>query len=298
MANISGLKLLHKDELDPLHASSFGTGQLIRIALEKGARKIILCIGGSATVDGGCGILQALGIRFLDKIKNELKGLPENLLLLDSIDISGMDKRVSETEFIVLCDVDNFLLGKQGASEIFGPQKGASKQEVEILENALGKLNEITLLQMGRDMSVIRHGGAAGGAAATLHVFLDAKLVQGIDYFLDITGFDTALKETDILITGEGSIDLQTLNGKGPYGVAKRARKKGMIVIGLAGAIPLSIEKELSVYFDSLFAIGHQPEDPATALQNTFANLERTAMQIGILLALNKNRNVRGDLLE
>ncbi|MEJ0080477.1 MAG: glycerate kinase, partial [Puia sp.] len=142
-------------------------------------------------------------------------------------------------------------------------------------------------------MSAIRHGGAAGGAAATLHVFLNANLFQGIDYFLDITGFDTALLETDILITGEGSIDLQTLNGKGPYGVATRARKKGMIVIGLAGAIPLGIKKELSVYFDSLFAIGHQPEDPATALKNTFANLERTAMQIGILLDLSRNRNVR-----
>jgi glycerate kinase len=137
MADISGLKLLQEQERDPLRASSFGTGELIRLALEKGVGKIILGIGGSATVDGGCGILRALGVRFLDRSKKELTGLPENLFQLHAVDLSGIDKRIFATELIVLCDVSNILLGEKGAAAVFGPQKGASASEVELLENGL-----------------------------------------------------------------------------------------------------------------------------------------------------------------
>jgi len=234
MAEISGLKLLQDHERDPLHTTSLGTGELIRKALDKGTRKIILCIGGSATVDGGCGILQALGIRFLDKSGKELTDLPQNLTLLESIDTSALDKRIRDTELIILCDVNNFLLGDQGAAAVFGPQKGASVSDLTHLEKALGKFRDVTIRQKGQDMQLIPHGGAAGGTAAGLQVYLEATLVNGIEYFLDLTNFDKVLSQADLVITGEGSIDLQTLEGKGPFGIARRAKQKNIPVIGLA----------------------------------------------------------------
>lgn len=286
MAEISGLKLLQDQERDPLHTTSLGTGELIRKALDKGARKIILCIGGSATVDGGCGILQALGVRFLDKSGKELTDLPQNLIFLETIDTSALDKRIRDTELIILCDVNSFLLGDQGAAAVFGPQKGASVNDLIQLEKALGKFRDVTLRQKGQDMQLIRHGGAAGGVTAGLHVYLEARLVNGIEYFLDLTNFDKALSRADLVITGEGSIDLQTLEGKGPFGIARRARQKNIPVIGLAGQIPLEPDPRLLEYFDILMAIGNQPEDIKTALLHTGKNLQRSARQIGRLLAI------------
>jgi len=286
MADISGLKLLQQQELDPLYASSYGCGELLRVAMDKGARKIILAIGGSATVDGGCGILQALGFRFLDQAGNELTHLPESLFLLDKIDLSGIDKRIWNTELIVLCDVDNFLLGEKGAATVFGPQKGASPDDVIRLEKALQKFRDVAFLHTGIDMNLLTHGGAAGGTAASLHIFLKAKLVQGIEYFLDMTGFDEALQNTDFLITGEGSIDLQTLEGKAPFGVARRAKNKDIPVIGLAGQVPIEADSRLLRFFDVLIAIGHQPENLESALRQTAGNLSFTGRQLGRLIEI------------
>jgi len=285
MADISGMKLLKQEELDPLHATSFGCGELIRAALNQGAGKIILGIGGSATVDGGSGALQAMGARFLDRSKNELSGLPETLTDLDTIDISGIDQRIFDTEFIVLCDVDNFLLGEKGAASVFGPQKGASASEVIQLENALTRLRDVSLIQTGSDMNKLRHGGAAGGISAGLNIYLNAKLVQGIEYFLDMTGFDGALDNTDLLITGEGSIDQQTLEGKGPYGVARRAKKKNIRVIGLAGSIPSTANAELDRYFDVLISINHPEEDLEDAILHTESNLRQTSFQLSKMIS-------------
>jgi glycerate 2-kinase len=286
MADISGLKLLLQQEFDPLHASSYGTGELIRIAMDKGVNKIILGIGGSATVDGGCGALQALGICFLDKSGKELTQLPENLVHLHAINVSGLDKRILNTELILLCDVNNILLGEDGAAAVFGPQKGASKEDVIILEKALNKFREVSLLLTGKDMNVLRHGGAAGGTSAGLNIFLNAKLVQGVDFFLDITGFDEALEKSDLLITGEGSIDIQTLEGKGPFGVARRAKKKNIPVIGLAGRVPPESNIRLDHFFDVLLAIGNQSEDLKTAIRRTAENLRQTASQLGKLVSI------------
>ena len=285
LADISGLKRLQQHELDPLHASSFGTGELIKAALNKGVRKIILCIGGSATVDGGCGILQALGVRFLDKSANPLTGLPKSLIHLDEIDISCLDERISHTELIILCDVDNTLLGDKGAAAVFGPQKGASKYVVMQLEKAMEQLRTVVMFQTGKDMNAILHGGAAGGVASGLNVFLDAVLVSGTEYFLDLTGFDEACMQADLLITGEGSIDLQTLEGKGPYGVAIRAKKKNIPVIGLAGQVPTKPDKRLILYFDRLITINLPNEDIQSAMLHTAANLQQAAYQVGKLLA-------------
>lgn len=292
MANVSGLKLLQEMELDALHATSFGCGELIMAALNKGVRKIILGVGGSATTDGGCGALQAMGVRFLDRSKNELRGLPESLTNLDTIDISGIDKRIFDTELIILCDVDNFLLGEKGAASVFGPQKGASEQEVIQLENGLTRLRDISFFQTGSDMNKVRHGGAAGGISAGLNIFLNARLEQGIEYFLDLTGFDKALENADLLITGEGRIDLQTLEGKAPYGVARRAKKKSIMVIGLAGQVPLTANTELDRYFDVLMSINQPFEDLKTAMLHTDANLRQTSFKLGKMISggfLNRN---------
>jgi glycerate kinase len=285
MADISGLRLLENRERDPVRASSYGTGELIRIALDMGVHKIVLGIGGTATVDGGCGILHALGFRFLDETKKELFPVPENLIRLKLIDDSALDKRIWNTELLVLCDVDNFLLGEKGAAAVFGPQKGASEKEVILLENALRKLAEVVFRQTGKDMNAIRHGGAAGGTAAALNIFLNARLVQGIEYFLDNTGFDEALQSADLLITGEGSIDLQTLEGKAPFGVARRAKKKNIPVIGLAGMIPDATISRLHDYFDIIMSINHPQEDIQSSMRHTSANLRNTACQIGKHLA-------------
>lgn len=286
MADASGLRLLNTDELDPLHASTFGTGELMKFALEKGARKIILGIGGSATVDGGVGLLKALGVRFQDGEGRDLSGMPESLVDLVSIDISGLDKRMVQCELIVLCDVENTLLGKNGAAKVFGPQKGALEEDIKKFEAALTQLRDVTLKKTGFDMATFKHGGAAGGTAAGLASFLHAKLVNGIEYFLQVTGFDDALKNANFVITGEGSVDSQTLQGKGPFGVARKAKEKNIRVIALSGKVPLETDQELDKYFDVLLSIGHEPSHVDDALQVTAANLERTAKAIGKLLAM------------
>jgi glycerate kinase len=286
MANASGLSLLKADELNPLVANTFGTGEQIRTALNRGVKKIIVGMGGSATVDGGCGILSALGIKFLNARGEELKQLPQDLKKLHSIDQSGMVPGISKCEIVVLCDVDNELLGEQGSAKVFGPQKGASPKIVKELEECLTKLSMIIFQHTGLDLSDRKYGGTAGGAAAGLSAVLNAKLVNGIEYFLEITEFEKSLAQSDLLITAEGSIDKQTLQGKGPFGVARLAKSRGIPVIGLAGMVPLSTNESLYQYFDVLMPISHKPLNLQTALQCTFANLKRTAFEIGNLLAL------------
>lgn len=286
LANASGIRLLQPHELNPLHATTYGTGELIKNALDKKVSRIILCIGGSATVDGGAGILQALGIRFLNNKNEILKRLPECLGNLAAIDLSDLDKRILNCELIILCDVENKLLGENGAAKIFGPQKGATKEDVQKLEDALTKFRDIAFHETGKDLAAIKHGGAAGGVAAALCLFCNAKLVNGIDYFLTINSFKAALQKADLVITGEGSIDAQTLAGKGPYGVALRAKEKNIPVIGMAGKVPLTKDTELQKYFDVLLSINNEPVEMAIAIKNTKDNLIRTAKAIGDLWAM------------
>ncbi|MBS1525459.1 MAG: glycerate kinase, partial [Bacteroidetes bacterium] len=259
MADASGLRLLKKNELNPLLASSAGTGELIKLALDRGVNKVIIAMGGSATVDGGCGVLSALGITFWDANGKQLRAVPGELINLAKIDPSGIDKRIFDTEIVVLCDVENKLLGAQGAAAVFGPQKGASPAEVKLLESFLQNFVSVTLAQTGRNMDQIRYGGAAGGASAGLNAWINARLVNGIEYFLSLTHFDEALSRADLVITGEGSIDRQTLNGKGPYGVAVKAKEKGIRVIGVAGKVEK--DEKLNSYFDELVSINQEPVD-------------------------------------
>jgi glycerate kinase len=286
MADASGIHLLKPGELDPLHATSFGTGELIRAVLDHGVKKIIIGMGGSATVDGGTGILSALGAQFLQADGQELAVLPGDLASLTRVDLSGLDKRILAVELVVLCDVDNMLLGEQGSAAVFGPQKGATAADVLKLDKGLAVLSAIGMQQLGKDMSTVSYGGTAGGAAAGLFAFVNASLVKGIDHFLDLTGFDSALVKADLVITGEGSLDAQTLQGKGPFGVAYRAKQKGLPVVGIAGKVPLERNEALQEYFDVLLPLAHQPMDLHTALSCTTANLIRTAESLGNLLAL------------
>jgi len=289
MADASGLRLLRNDELNPLRATSYGTGEMIKKALDLGVNKILIAMGGSATVDGATGILRTLGIKFLGDDGEELNNLPESLTELKSIDRSGIDQRISNCEVIVLCDVDNMLLGANGSATVFGPQKGADADAVKKLDAALSKFNDVTLQQFGKNMATVKYGGTAGGAAAGLYAHINAKLVNGIDYLLQLTNFDHSLQKSNLLITGEGSIDEQTLQGKGPFGVARRAKAKGIPVIGLAGKILTADNQKLNEYFNVLMAIGNEPSDIKTALARTEENLIRTAKSIGDILAIGKS---------
>jgi len=286
MADASGIHLLKSEERNPLKATSIGTGELLLHALDQGVRQFIIGMGGSATVDGGCGILYALGVKFLDRKKNELKPIPNELKHMEYVDISGLDERLKYCEIKILCDVDNFLLGDQGAAAIFGPQKGASEKDVKTLDQFLQKFNAIVKGNIDKDMATLVSGGTAGGAAASMHAFANAELVNGINYFLKITHFENEIKKADWLITGEGSLDEQTLSGKGPYGVAILAKKQHIKTIAFAGKIPLNPSKELLDLFPILVPINNEAGSLENALKNTSKNLQRTAEMIGNIIAL------------
>lgn len=286
MANASGISLLDRQALRPMQASSYGTGQLILEALNEGAQHIIIGMGGSATIDGGCGILAALGARFYDRAGKALQGIPEELIHLERIDLEGLDRRLKTTDITILCDVRNKLLGKEGAASVFGPQKGATASDIQKLEVFLQRISMHLKQLTGLDMTSIEGGGVAGGAAAGLYAALKANLKSGIDHFMELTDFDQILAESDLLITGEGSLDSQTLGGKGPYGVALKAKKRNIPVIAVAGKVPLSEETSMRAVFDIVLAIGNEPMVLEDALKACAANLIRTGTLIGNFLQL------------
>jgi glycerate kinase len=278
LASASGLRLLTEAERDPSIASTFGTGMLMRDALDRGVGKVLLCVGGSATVDGGMGILRALGLRFEDAEGCELVR-PSQLRLLDRLDVSGMRERMPAVAFEVLCDVRNPLLGPRGAASVFGPQKGADPEMVSLLEKGLRRFSEVLARDFGVDVADADFGGAAGGAAAGMLAVLGARLVSGIDSFLDLTGFDRALEGADVVVTGEGSLDAQTLEGKAPMGVAKRAGRAGRKVVGLAGRITEEV-RQSSAPFDMLLEINEGGGTLEQMLRDTAVNLERAGVAI------------------
>ncbi len=288
MADASGIRLLIPGELNPLHASSFGTGELIKKALDKGVQEIFLGMGGSATVDGGTGILSALGIRFLDSAGHPIVNLPAAWNSLSTIDLSQVDQRIFNCKLTILCDVHNELLGKKGAAAVFGPQKGANSGQVKELEAFLHHFTNITMEQIGLNIAGLEFGGTAGGAAAGVCAFLNARLVNGIDHFLKLTDFESALKGSNFLITGEGALDNQTLQGKGPLGVAKLSRHYGIPVCALAGKVSLRDIPELRKHFDVILPITNQPMELTDALKLTPENLSRTTYELGKMLNLLK----------
>lgn len=235
MSKASGLTLLAPEERNPLLASTYGTGQLIADALGKGCRRFMICIGGSATNDAGTGMLEALGYRFMDSGGNILKGCGEALGRISSIDCSNVHPALSESEFIVACDVDSPFCGLDGAAYVYGPQKGASPEMVEQLDRGMRHFARIIFQITGVDVTDMPGSGAAGGLGGALKAFLKAEISRGADMVLDAVHFDDAIKDADLVITGEGRIDSQTLTGKLPYVVAKRAAAQNIPVVALCG---------------------------------------------------------------
>ena len=263
MSSASGLTLLTPSERNPMHTSTYGTGQLIADALARGCRRFLTGIGGSATNDGGMGMLEALGYRFLDDEGNELSGIGASLSKVCRIDDSRVLQAVHESEFIVACDVDSPLYGPDGAAYVFAPQKGADPEMVRALDDGLRHFAEVTAMYMNssengasanldrkdgcllfsgnviQDMSSMPGAGAAGGLGYAFVTFLGARLKRGVDMVLDAIGFDKMIEGADLVITGEGRIDAQTFTGKTPYGVLQRASRQGIPVMALAGLVDL-----------------------------------------------------------
>ncbi|MEZ8649286.1 glycerate kinase [Vibrio splendidus] len=296
IAAASGLDLLKPEQRDPLVASSFGTGQLILEAIERGAQTIILGLGGSATNDGGAGIVQALGGRLLDSKVQDGKGQELNrggaaLAELASIDLTGLDSRCADVELIVACDVDNPLCGDNGASHIFGPQKGATSEQVLMLDKALANFAQIAESQgcVGGDDPVHKRTGygAAGGTPMGLGLLFNMQIKPGIEMVLDVLQADEILKGADLVITGEGQMDNQTLQGKTPYGIAKRASLQGIPTIGIAGSLGTEVEA-LYGEMSSLFGTVRSPQSLDQVLQEAEKNLTRTARNIAATLKLGR----------
>ncbi len=224
MALASGLALLPDKLRDPTLTTTFGTGELIQAGLDLGVKRINVGIGGSATNDGGIGMAQALGVRFLDEQGTELPGIGSSLSAICEIDMSGLDPRIKTTTFEAVCDVDNPLCGPKGAAAVYGPQKGASPAQVEELDQGMNNLAQLIKKQLGADVIDMPGAGAAGGLGAGLHAFLGARLCKGIDLIFDLVGLEETLAGADLVLTGEGQIDFQTVFGKAPGGVGAAAQ--------------------------------------------------------------------------
>ena len=237
MAEPSGLKLVPKEKRNPMLTTTKGVGDLINLALKNKAKKIVIGIGGSATNDGGIGMAKALGFKLLNKDGNEICEGGAGLLELVKIEDNSASKRFKNVEVIVACDVSNPLYGKFGASAVFGPQKGALPWMVKTLDKALYKYSKIIKRGLGIDVSKLKGGGAAGGIGAGLFAFTGAKLQKGIQIIMDITEVEKKLKGSDLVITGEGQIDTQSMYGKVPVGVANLAKKHKIPVLCIAGSI-------------------------------------------------------------
>ena len=239
MSAASGLPLLAPEERNPSKTSTLGTGELIRDALDKGCRKFLVGIGGSATNDAGMGMLHALGYRFMDASGTELAPVGGSMINVASIDMSGRHPALSEAQFIVACDVKAPLYGPDGAAYVFAPQKGADNEMVEALDMGLRHFAEVSALATGCDSSSLEGSGAAGGLGYAFRQFLGASLERGVEMVLDAIHFDELLNGADLVITGEGRVDSQTLTGKTPYGVARRALRQGIPVVAIGGSVTL-----------------------------------------------------------
>ena len=237
MAAASGLPLVPSEQRDPRKTTSYGTGEMIADALGKGFRDISIAIGGSATNDGGIGCMRALGVRFLDENGQELSGCGADLAEIRSIDVSGLDPRVKECKFTVMCDVTNPLCGEKGATHTFGKQKGGTPEILEELEKGMCNYRDILKNQFGVNMDEVPGAGAAGGLGAALMVFLNGTLKSGIETVLDLVEFDRKLEGVSLVVTGEGSTDWQSVFGKVMQGVGVHCRKAGIPAVAVVGSM-------------------------------------------------------------
>ncbi|WP_422442044.1 MULTISPECIES: glycerate kinase [unclassified Endozoicomonas] len=286
MARASGLELVSPDHRDPMIATTQGTGELILSALDRGVEKIIVGIGGSATNDGGAGMMQALGVRLLNDQGKELQCGGGQLSSLSKIDTSNLDQRLQSVEIIAACDVDNPLTGDNGASAIFGPQKGATPDMVKVLDQSLGHFGLIMERDLGVSVCDRPGAGAAGGMGAALLGFLNARLEPGIEIVMAAVDLAEKVKGANLVITGEGRIDGQTAQGKTPVGVARIAKSLDLPVVALAGSVGQGAEAVYAQGIDALFPVVHGAVTLEQALMKGEENLIRAARNLAVALTM------------
>lgn len=294
MATASGLELISQEKRNPLYATSFGTGELIRKALDYGATHFIIGIGGSATNDGGAGMLQALGVDLLDI---DGKSIPRGgcgLASLKYIDITHFDPRISQCSFQIACDVTNPLLGRNGASYIFGPQKGATSEMVIKLDKNLQNFSKVIYEKFNVDVSGVAGGGAAGGLGAAFLAFFNAELKPGFSLISESLNLESKIKDAHLVITGEGRIDSQTVNGKVPTGVARIAKKYDVPVIAISGVYGEGFEMVYSCGIDAVFSILNKVEPLDFILKNAEKNIYNNSRNIAALMKI--SFNLKGNL--
>ena len=297
IAQASGLALLATPERDPLVATTFGTGELVKAALDRGCRRIVMALGGSATVDGGSGLLEALGVRLLDGAGKEVPRGGGGLDRLERIDVTGLDPRLAGAELLAICDVDNPLLGEHGASRTFGPQKGATSADVVRLEANLARFAAIIERDLGRDVRSMRHGGSAGGLGAGIAGVLGCRLEPGATYVLERLGTRERIAGQHLVLTAEGHLDSQTLQNKAPYALARLARAAGVPIVALAGGISddvgglsgagtTGIRTEAFELFDAIVPICPRPMRLEEAMGRARTSLVEAAERVGRLLQI------------
>lgn len=285
MAAASGLPLLDENERNPMVTTTYGTGQLIKAALDRGCRKLIIGIGGSATNDGGGGMAQALGASLVDEEGRELPFGGGYLHKLSKIDLSGMDSRLKNTRIRVACDVNNPLTGSRGASSVYGPQKGATPDMVEKLDRALKHYAQVIYRDLGIDVENVPGSGAAGGLGAGLMAFLNGELTPGIELVMEAVGLEKELKNCSLILTGEGELDAQSIYGKVPVGVARAAKKENVPVVVLAGSVAEDLGIMHREGITACFSIINKPMNLENAMEKT-ADLVKTAAEEVIRLWL------------
>ncbi len=284
MARTSGLALLAEEERNPLITTTYGLGEAMRQAMDAGYQRFIIGIGGSATNDAGAGMAQALGVRLLDSSGNDLEFGGASLAQLSRIDMSGLHSKVGECEFLVACDVNNPLTGPTGASAIYGPQKGATQEMIVELDAALSHFAEVVKRDIGAEIGDVPGSGAAGGLGGGLIGFVGGQLRAGVDIVLDTVGLDDYLTGCDLVIIGEGSMDHSTIYNKAPVGVAGRAKKLGIPVVGISGSLGAGFQDVHEYGIDALTAITAGPMTLGEASDRAAELIANTTEQVMRLL--------------
>ena len=281
MSAASGLPLLEPQERNPMLTSTFGTGEMIVDALSRGCCRFLVGIGGSATNDAGMGMLEALGFRFIDKDGKVLPGRGESMSEVVDIDMSHVSPEVKESEFIIACDVDSPFCGPRGAAYVFSPQKGADPQMVAELDAGMEHLAEVIARVVGKDIKDVPGAGAAGGLGGGFLAFLNSRLERGIEMVLDAIAFDDIIRGSDLVITGEGRVDSQTLTGKTPYGIMKRAQKQNIRTVAISGSVKLGDDDDVSG-FDSIWPVTPEgmPLEEAMKAETASENVRETVKKI------------------
>ena len=291
MAEASGLERISAVERNLLITTTYGTGEMIRAALDLGVKQFIIGIGGSATNDGGAGMLQALGYRLLDQHGRDIPRGGAGLSDLATIDISSADPRLQDCQFKVACDVTNPLTGPMGAAQVFGPQKGADAAMVALLDENLKHYARIVTQELGTDVEFVPGAGAAGGTGAALLAFMKAELHSGIDIVLAALGLELIIADADLVITGEGRLDSQTINGKVPVGVARLAKRHGKPVIAIAGSLSPDVAIVYEHGIDSAFSVVNRVCTLHEAFDFAASNIKLTARNIAALLQIGHSLN-------